>query len=259
MRIDAFEDDGTHHGPLTLDIGANQAVHFNSDDLEEGNTDKELDDGTGPGEGQWRLVLTSALDLEVLSYSRTDDGFLTSMHDVVPQTGAGHRVATFNPGRNSNQVSKLRLVNHGAEAAEVAIMGIDGNGDSPGTPVILSLPAGTSRTLTAQELESGGGEGVSGALGTGAGKWQLVVTANRSVQVMSLLSSPTGHLTNLSTAPGGTVPAQVHCGSATSSTGRLPSLLRRNEFHVHRARWRSSPALRRNTSLLLAPSALVSV
>ena len=76
-------------------------------------------------------------------------------------------------------------------------------------PVILSLPEGASRTLTAQELESGDGEGVSGALGTGADKWQLVVTADRSVQVMSLLSNPTGHLTNLSTAPLGTVLAQA--------------------------------------------------
>ena len=50
---------------------------------------------------------------------------------------------------------------------------------------------------------------MSGALGTGADKWQLVVTTDRSVQVMSLLSSPTGHLTNLSTAPLGTVPAQA--------------------------------------------------
>ena len=209
VRIDAFEDDGTHRGPLTLAIAARQTRHFNSDDVEMGNTDKRLEGSTGPGEGDWRLELTSTLELQVLTYIRTDDGFLTSMHDLVPETEAGHRVAIFNPGRNTNQVSELRLVNSGAEAAEVTIMGIDGNGDSPGTPVILSLPAEASRTLSVQELESGDGEGMSGALGTGAGKWQLVVTTNRSIQVMSLLSSPTGHLTNLSTAPLGTVLAQA--------------------------------------------------
>ena len=31
----------------------------------------------------------------------------------------------------------------------------------------------------------------------GVGKWRLIVTSNRSIEVMSLLSSPTGHLTNL--------------------------------------------------------------
>ena len=40
-----------------------------------------------------------------------------------------------------------------------------------------------------------------GALGDGAGKWRLVVTSVPPIQVMSLLASPTGHLTNLSTAP----------------------------------------------------------
>ena len=34
-----------------------------------------------------------------------------------------------------------------------------------------------------------------------SGKWQLVVSSDSPLQVMSLLSSPSGHLTNLSTAP----------------------------------------------------------
>ncbi len=36
----------------------------------------------------------------------------------------------------------------------------------------------------------------------GAAKWQLNLTADRPIIAMSLLRSPTGHLTNLSTAPG---------------------------------------------------------
>ena len=42
-----------------------------------------------------------------------------------------------------------------------------------------------------------------GALGDGKGKWRLRVESDRPVRVMSLLENPTGHLTNLSTAPGG--------------------------------------------------------
>ena len=75
--------------------------------------------------------------------------------------------------------------------------------------MVLSLPAGASRTLSAQALESGEAEGLTGALGTGSGKWQLVVTADRPVVVMSLLASATGYLSNLSTAPGATAPARV--------------------------------------------------
>ena len=213
VRIDAFDDEGSPYGPLTLSVDANETVHINSGDLEDGNVDKGLDGATGPpGEGRWRLELTSPLDIEVLAYLRTEDGFVTSMHDVVPQTGDGHHVAIFNPGRNARQVSYLRLVNRGAETAEVTIEGFDGGGASPGTQVRLSVPARGARALTARELESDEGRGeaaqdLDGALGEGAGKWRLVVTSDPPIEVMSLLASPTGHLTNLSTAPGRMEPA----------------------------------------------------
>ena len=204
VRIDAYDDAGTQHGPVTLALGAGRTVHFNSADLEEGNADKGLSGATGaPGEGDWRLVLESALELEVFSYMRTSDGFLTSLHDLAPSGEAGHRVVIFNPGSNPNQVSRLRLVNPGAEPAQVRIEGIDDAGESPGTAVEVTVAGGGSRTLTSQALESGAG--LVGALGDGAGKWRLAVTSDEPVLVMSLLSSPTGHLTNLSSEPRGTV------------------------------------------------------
>ena len=198
VRIDAYDDEGTHRGPLTLRIGANRTVHFNSEDLEGGNAGKGLDGATGAGAGDWRLELTSGLDIEVLAYIRTRDGFLTAMHDGVPRSEAGHQVVTFNPGKNAAQVSRLRLVNPGETAAEVRIEGIDGQGRSPGEAVVVEVPVGAARTLSARELESGG-TGFTGALGTGTGKWRLVVSSAQAIEVMSLLASPTGHLTNLST------------------------------------------------------------
>ena len=41
------------------------------------------------------------------------------MHDVIPASGQSHRVAFFNPGSNTRQVSRLRLTNPGDRAAEV--------------------------------------------------------------------------------------------------------------------------------------------
>ena len=202
VRIDAFDDDGMQYGPLTLEIGAGETVHFNSGDLEQGNVDKGLTGATGTGEGSWRLALTSTLDIEVLSYLRTHDGFVTSMHDLVPRTEAGYRVPIFNRGSNT-RVSQLRVINPGAETAEVTIEGVDDAGESPGGAVRLSVPGVAARTLTSRALETGDGEGLSGALGAGVGKWRLIVTSDRSIQVMSLLSSPAGHLTNLSTVPVG--------------------------------------------------------
>ena len=242
VSVEAFDDDGMAYGPVTLEIDANQTVHFNSGDLEEGNPDKRLMEGIGSeGIGDWRLVLRSDLDIEVLAYNRTEDGLLTTLHDVVPyreverpggQVVREHDVAIFNPGSNDKQASRLRIINPSDEAAVVTIEGIDDAGASPGPGVRLTVPKGASRTLTAQALESGQWEadsGASGRLGDGTGKWRLAVTSAQSIGVMSLMASPTNHLVNLSTAgPDGVpVPAPVAAASAaieitgksTASTG----------------------------------------
>ena len=205
VSIEAFDDSDLAYPTLTLALNAGQTAHFNSNDLELGNTGKGLTGSTGTGMGDWRLVLASDLDIDVLAYIRTSDGFLTSMHDVAPELLGERRVAIFNPGSNPNQVSRLRLVKPGTEDAQVTITGVDDTGASPGGAVTVMVPAGASRTIAAADLEAGG-EGLNGALGDGAGKWRLAVTSEQPVIVMSLLSSPTGHLTNLSTAPdrGGT-------------------------------------------------------
>ena len=205
VQIEAYDDSETVYDAVTLSLDASETVHFNSNDLELGNAAKGLAGSTGSGVGDWRLELSSETDIDVLAYIRTSDGFLTSMHDDVPVIGTEHTVATFNPGSNPNQVSGLRIVNPGAEEAEVTITGIDDTGASPGSVVTVTVPAGNSRTVWAAELESGG-EGLTGALGDGAGKWRLSVAAEQPLLVMSLLSSPTGHLTNLSTAPASGVP-----------------------------------------------------
>ena len=198
VYIDAFDDTGVDYEPLTLTVGAGETVHFNSDDLELGNTAKGLSGSTGAGSGDWRLAFWSELAIEVLSYIRTGDGFLTSMHDVAPRGESSYRVVILNPGNNVNQVSRLRLVNLGDEAAEVLIRGVDDAGDSPGGEVRISVPAGAAREYTSAALEDGS-EDFEGALGAGVGKWRLSVETDPQVRVISLLESPTGHLTNLST------------------------------------------------------------
>ena len=222
VRIDAWDDTGEHAGPVTLAIGVGETKHFNSEDLEAGNAGKGLSEGIGAGEGDWRLEFTSTLDIEVLGYIRTGDGFLTSMHDVAPATEAGHRVVTFNPGSNVNQASRLRVVNPGSESAEVSIEGTDDDGASSDGAVEFTLAPGASRTLSAKELESGEAQGLSGALGPGKGKWRLTVTAKQPIEVMSLLWSPTGHLTNLSTVPDNTGSSEDGA-TTTHSVALFPS------------------------------------
>ena len=198
VRITAFDDAGTAAAPVTMAIGAKRTVHFNSAHLERGDDGRGLA-GIGAGTGDWRLVLSSALPLEVLAYVRTRDGFLTSMHDTAPWRDGAYRAWFFNPASNNRQRSLLRLANTGAEPVDVTITGMDDQGRSPGTAVRLTIPGGATRTLDSRQLEAG--DGVTGALGDGAGKWRLAVAANGDLSVMSLMESPSGHLSNLSTAP----------------------------------------------------------
>ena len=200
VEIHAIDDSGQRFGPISLSLDTTETVHFNSTDLEDGNASKGLSEGVGSGEGDWRLELSTVLDIEPLAYIRTEDGFVTSVHDVVAEgESTRYHVPLFNPGSNRSQVSRLRLVNPTGTEAHIVIQGLDDRGEQPGGEVRLTLPAGGARTITAQELESGG-SGLSGGLEDGTGKWHLFVSADHPIRVMSLLKSPTGHLTNLSTS-----------------------------------------------------------
>ena len=201
VQIYGIDDAGERRGPIELSIEALETVHVNSGDVENGNLDKGLSGGLGAGQGDWRLLLHGGdLDIEPLAYIRTTtDGFLTSMHDVVRETALRHRVPIFNPGSNDQQRSWLRLVNPGDAAANVSIAGRDDTGAVTAGRARVTIPAGAAVTLSAQDLEAGTG-GVEGQLGDGAGKWSLDVAADRAILVMSLMSTPTGHLSNLSGA-----------------------------------------------------------
>ena len=104
VRIRATDDAGREFGPVTLFLNARQTRHFNSGDLEGGNSLKGLTGRLGDGTGSWRLRLESDLDIEPAAYIRTGDGFLASVHDVVRTVENGgeteHQVPIFNPGGN---------------------------------------------------------------------------------------------------------------------------------------------------------------
>ena len=205
--VTATDDAGRQHGPLALRLEAHAAVHFNSTDLEEGNAAKGLPEGTGPGEGAWRLTFGSeALDVEALGLLRTADGFVTAMRAVAPRGADGAlRLLTFNPASNWRQVSRLRLVNPTDAEARATVTGTDDAGESPGSPVVLTLAAGSACEVDATALESGRGLACGApqaGLGDGSGKWRLSVASGAPLAAMGLLSSPGGDLTNLS----GTLP-----------------------------------------------------
>ena len=196
VSINAIDDTGREYGPLILNIGAYETKHFTSRDLESGNDELNLIGKTGPGEGDWRLSLRSDFAIEVLAYVRMSDGLLTNVHDTVQREGTVHRVFTFHSSVLTHLMSRLRIVNPSTNDTLVAIYGIDDAGEMAAEPVLVRVYAGSTRTLTAFELESGI-DGSAG-LGNSNSSWQLLVESERPVTVLHLMHDSTGRIANVS-------------------------------------------------------------
>ena len=216
VEIYATDDTAQRYGPVTLALGAHQTRHFNSEDLEHGAPSKELIGGVGDGTGMRRLELKTPLPIVVWAYIRTPDGFVTSMHQLAEVEVEGylaggflvHFVPFFNPGSNTAIRSLLRVINPNATSVVVSIGGSDDDGRIGYT--WYSLAANSAMQISSQALEHGWGA-LDGHLGDGEGKWSLVVFSIEEesffsgsfqggppIHVMSLLSTASGHLTNLS-------------------------------------------------------------
>lgn len=176
VRIAVFDDGGRRYPPFTARVGAGQAVHLDSGAL-------EAEASAGANAGSRHLVVSGDPDIEVLSYLEHPDGFLTATHEVAPLEG--HRVSTFLPG------SRLRLVNAGDRAARVTVAAVDDRGASPASVFETTVAARAAREFTAAQLE----------FGDAPGGWRLAIDSEETVEAMSLLESPTGHLSNLSSEP----------------------------------------------------------
>ena len=78
--------------------------------------------------------------------------------------------------------------------------GWDSHGQPSEETVEFSLDAEAAVRISSLQLEAGDPSLFTGRFGDGAGKWRLAVSTRdgQPLEVMSLLSTDTGHLTNLS-------------------------------------------------------------
>jgi ribosomal protein L16/L10AE len=200
VTVSAIDDDGAiaPMGDVMFTLGENQSKQVTAQDLENGNEAKGLSGMLGDGAGRWRLTVSSALELAVMSLIRTPDGFLTNLGPVTPTSANVNDVVIFNPASNTTQRSVLRIINESAQQGSVTISGIDDNGNpSPGSDVTFNIQGLAAMSISAEQLENGD-VGIVGGLGDGAGKWRLQVQSDVDLVVQSLLETATGFLTNLS-------------------------------------------------------------
>ena len=204
VTIHGIDDAGTRFGPTTLELAAGHTASISSDDLEAGNADKGLEPGIGDGTGDWRLELGTELDIEARGYVYTSDGFFASMYGLAREHGHGrlnrrYVVPNFNPASNTTIVSLLRVANPNAVAVDVTVEAWDSHGEAAEGVVEFSMDAGAAVLFSSQQLEAGDAEAFTGRLGDGEGRWRFEVSGEgRRLEVMSLLSTGSGHLTNLS-------------------------------------------------------------
>ena len=175
VRVVAVDDAGQRMeaGRLTLDAGA--AIEFETGAMESGDASTGLT-GTGPGQGDWRLELSTELDIEARAYARSE-GFVTALHDAALVTGEVE-LPLFHPGGEARPRSVLRLANARGEPAAVSVRGVDDAGRAAG-PVTAELGPWEARGYAASELESGSAAGLTGSLGDGDGRWRLTLSADR--------------------------------------------------------------------------------
>ena len=200
VLIWAIDDRGQRRGPVRLVLYPYQTRHFNSVDLENGNPSKGLVGAVGNGTGMWRLELSTSLNISPLAYIRTADGFVTSIHqtaEAYADNNLKYHVPFFNPGRNTAIRSLLRVSNPNTSRVSVTVEGWDDLGLKGDQDVRFSLAAGSSMQISAQQLEWGS-PAFTGRFLPGHGKWVLAVTGTRPLHVVNLLSTASGHLTNLS-------------------------------------------------------------
>ncbi len=194
MSIEAFDATDRAYERLELTLAGEASGQFDSSDLEQGNAEKGLTGSTGPGEGDWWLELTSASDIEVLSYVDTASGPLSALRGTAGvETATGMR---YQAVLLSGEASELRLLNAGGEMVEVRVSGTD-DGGAPGGPVEVTLEPWVARTLAWGMLSEGEG-GLRGALGSGTGSWRLSLESDGEIDVLSLVRGAGGMLSDVS-------------------------------------------------------------
>ena len=81
--------------------------------------------------------------------------------------------------------------------ANVTVTGRDDSSAQQGSgEFTLTIPAGGAQTVKSSDLEAGNAE--SDGIGDGRGKWSLDIQSDVPIEVVNLMSTVSGHLTNLS-------------------------------------------------------------
>jgi len=229
VTLSGIDDNGASSaGTISFTMGPFESKQINAQELEGGSLPKGLVGSLGSGVGKWRITVTSALALKTMSLIRTPDGFLTNLSGMVDETGTGDFVIYFgNPASETGKQTFLRIINTSNSTNTVTMAAIDDEGSAAALGnITFTLGPNASLQMNAEDLESGNvGKGLNGMFGDGTGRWRITVSATMNIQVMSLVRTPDGFLTNLSrTTPKAGDTNTVYFFNPASNVNQVSSL-----------------------------------
>ena len=202
LELYAIDDNGvaSRRPPISFTLANGESRQMTAQDLENGNAGKGLKGSICNGAGKWQITARSSKAIQMMGFIRTKNGFLTGLTDVVPVQAGSNIVYFANPGSASEQQTFLRIVNNSSSAGTVVINAIDNLGNAALGTVSFDLVANSSKQMTSKDLENGNAaKGLTGKLGDGTGKWRLTIASSLELSTQSLIRTPDGFLTNLST------------------------------------------------------------
>ena len=96
-------------------------------------------------------------------------GLLTNSRKIVAAASARNAVLNFNPGDNSNQARKFRVISGESSSSAASISGIHDPGNvGPQNNLTCNLLAGYAKEISAAELEHASSEkGLAGCIDQG--------------------------------------------------------------------------------------------
>jgi len=193
----AYNDDNSNSKQVvSFILQPYESRQITAEHFEYNPEDRGLSGSIGYAQGNWHIDVQSSVELSLFSMIRYDDGSLVDVSQSFKSDEFNQVHIDFvNPASNNNQQSILRIINPGNYSTQVVIKAVDDSGRHPHAVLSFELKPHTVKLLTSEILENGG-NGFSGSLGDGTGKWALMIQSEQAINIMNLIQIGT-RLSNL--------------------------------------------------------------
>ena len=200
VKIIAIDDSGDRSEEVTVAVMANTVTAISSEALENGDTELGIE-GIGDGEGHWRLLVSSDLDIQPYAYIKDSAGAITPIQIAASKLNGRYEIG-FPAREDPSDMRYVRIINRSTSSDVVVV--VEGRGDDPAdvgeASVLVQLGHGEAKQYSVVDLEEG--EGVlQGSLGSGVLNWTLTVSADGPIDVLGYVQKSSREIINLSASP----------------------------------------------------------